>query len=37
MNENRIKRNKMLGAQIVKALEARNMEAYYVEKKRRSA
>lgn len=33
MNENRIKRNKMLGAQIVKALEARNMEAYYVETK----
>lgn len=33
MNENRIKRNQMLGEKMVKALNARNMEAYYVESK----
>lgn len=33
MNENRVKRNQMLGQQIVKNLEARNMEGYYAETK----
>lgn len=31
MNENRIKRNRVLGERIVKELESRNMEGYYVE------
>ncbi len=30
MDENRVKRNDLLGQQMVKALESRNMEAYYV-------
>ena len=33
MNENRIKRNKLLGERIVKELEARNMEGYYANTK----
>lgn len=33
MNENIVKRNALLGQQMVKAFEARNMEAYYVETK----
>lgn len=33
MNSNRIKRNNLLGEQVVKALEGRNMEAYYVPSK----
>ena len=33
MNENRVKRNKLLGAQIIKNLNARNMEGYYAETK----
>lgn len=33
MNQNRIKRNNLLGERIVKALEARNMEGYYVNSK----
>ncbi len=33
MNENRVKRNKMLGEQIIKNLKARNMEGYYAETK----
>ena len=33
MNENRIKRNRMLGETIIKGLESRNMEGYYVESK----
>lgn len=33
MNKNRVKRNEMLGAYIIKGLEARNMEGYYVNTK----
>lgn len=33
MNENRVKRNQMLGQRIIKGLESRNMEGYYVETK----
>lgn len=33
MDQNRIKRNQMLGAKIVKELTARNMEAYYADSK----
>jgi len=33
MNENRVKRNRMLGEQIIKSLETRNMEGYYAETK----
>ena len=33
MNANRIKRNQMLGEKVVKALESRNIEAFYVESK----
>ena len=33
MNENRVKRNKLLGERIVKGLESRNMEGYYAESK----
>ena len=33
MNENRIKRNHMLGEKMIKALEARNIEAFYAESK----
>ena len=33
MNENRVKRNKMLAEQMLKAMESRNMEAYYAETK----
>lgn len=33
MDQNRIKRNQMLGAKIVKELIARNMEAYYTDSK----
>ena len=33
MNENRVKRNKLLGAQIIKNLNTRNMEGYYAETK----
>ena len=33
MNENRVKRNKLLGAQIIKNLASRNMEGYYAETK----
>lgn len=33
MDQNRIKRNQMLGAKIVKELTARNMEAYYTDSK----
>lgn len=33
MNENRVKRNKMLGEQIIKNLKSRNMEGYYAETK----
>lgn len=33
MNENRVKRNKLLGEQIIKNLNSRNMEAYYAETK----
>lgn len=37
MDQNRIKRNQMLGAKIVKELTARNMEAYYTDSKRRGS
>ena len=33
MNENIVKRNALLGQQLIKAFESRNMEAYYVETK----
>lgn len=33
MNENRVKRNQLLGERIVKALESRNMEGFYAETK----
>lgn len=33
MNENRTKRNALLGERIIKGLESRNMEGYYVETK----
>lgn len=33
MDQNRIKRNQMLGAKIIKELTARNMEAYYTDSK----
>lgn len=33
MNENRIKRNQMLGEKMIKALSARNIEAFYAESK----
>lgn len=33
MDQNRIKRNQILGAKIVKELTARNMEAYYTDSK----
>lgn len=33
MNENRAKRNRLLGRQIIKNLEARNMEGFYAETK----
>lgn len=33
MNENRVKRNRMLAQQIIKGLESRNMEGYYAETK----
>ena len=37
MDQNRIKRNQMLGAKIVKELTARNMEAYYTDSKEEAA
>lgn len=33
MNENRVRRNNMLGDKMVKALNGRNIEAFYVESK----
>ena len=33
MNENRIKRNQMLGEKVIKGLNSRNIEAFYVESK----
>lgn len=33
MNENRVKRNKLLGERIVKGLESRNMEGFYAQTK----
>ena len=33
MNEKSIKRNRLLGETIIKGLESRNMEGYYVESK----
>ena len=33
MNENRVKRNYMLGEKVIKALNARNIEAFYAESK----
>ena len=33
MNENRIKRNRVLGEKIIRELKARNMEGYYAESK----
>ena len=33
MNENRVKRNRMLGQRIIKGLESRNMEGHYAEGK----
>ncbi len=33
MDENRVKRNQLLGARIIKGLESRNMEGYYTESK----
>ncbi len=33
MNENRVKRNKLLGERIIKGLESRNMEGFYAETK----
>lgn len=33
MNENRIKRNRMLGDRIIQSLQARNMEGFYAETK----
>ena len=33
MNANRIKRNQMLGEKVIKALNSRNIEAFYVESK----
>lgn len=33
MNENRVKRNRLLGEKMVKSLESRNMEGYYAETK----
>lgn len=33
MNENRVKRNRMLGEQVIKGLNSRNMEGYYAESK----
>ncbi len=33
MDENRVKRNKLLGERIVKSLESRNMEGFYAETK----
>ena len=33
MNENRIKRNQLLGGRIVQGLKSRNMNGYYAETK----
>ena len=33
MNENRVKRNKLLGERVIRGLESRNMEGFYVESK----
>ncbi|WP_304966833.1 hypothetical protein [Paramuribaculum intestinale] len=33
MNENRVKRNRLLGERMVKNLESRNMEGFYAETK----
>ena len=33
MNENRVKRNRLLGEKIVKGLESHNMEGYYADTK----
>ena len=33
MNENRIKRNQLLGGRIVQGLKSRNMDGYYAETK----
>ncbi len=33
MNENRVKRNQMLAAQVIKGLESRNMKGYFAETK----
>ena len=33
MNNNRTKRNKLLGEKVIKALESRNMEGFYAETK----
>lgn len=33
MNENRVRRNNMVGDKMVKALNGRNIEAFYVESK----
>lgn len=36
MNENRIKRNQMLGEKVVKALSTRNIEAFYADSKEKA-
>ena len=33
MNENRVKRNKLLGERVIQGLESRNMEGFYAESK----
>ena len=33
MNENRVKRNKLLGERVIRGLESRNMEGFYAESK----
>ena len=33
MNENRVKRNRLLGDRVIRGLESRNMEGYYAETK----
>ena len=35
MNENRVKRNKLLGERVIRGLESRNMEGFYVESKKK--
>ena len=36
MNENRVKRNKLLGERVIRGLESRNMEGFYAESKEES-